>query len=291
MDRDKRMPAGVFWSPVLWMFLVVSAVMWVGFGLEAETRITKRNTFNANARFQQSLFRHIAETNEGTADNPAIASIAAFLREQSGNLDEIVKRERLISSSLTKEQRTMLYVQNPERFPEPLLLMSNASEWHALRNDAVALDTLKKLLSGETREVPDAKYDTSPNVPTGFLIAWLLVCQFIAFLAYLINWDAGDKNGYRFFDEYRWYEVGIPTRLCMILLLPGAAPILAPMALVAITRHMKKQWHGGGRDARQQGMGLSSAPWRKNNSKDFLKKLQQRADRRMEGNDAGSLRK
>ena len=272
---------------MLWMFLVVSVLMWLGFAFEATERIKKRITLNENVRFQHSLFRHIAETmetSEGTANNPAIVSIVAYLREQNGSLDEIVKRERLISSSLTKEQRIMLYVQSPERFPEPLLLMSNASEWHALRNDAVALDTLKRLLSGETREVPDAKYDTSPDVPTSFLITWLLVCQFIAFWAYLIHWGSKAK------EDYKWYELGIPTRLCMVFLLPGAAPLLVPMALVAIVRHMKKQWRGGGRGAHRQGMGLSNASDR-GKSRDFLKKLQQRADRRMEENDAGSLRK
>lgn len=286
MKKRDTMPASVFWSPVGGAVAVVSLVMLVMVSLVADGERTAREAINNRVWFQQALFQYIAGTSEEKADDPTVALIAAYLREHREQLDDILERERLISSSMSKEQRTALYVQSPERFPKQMLLMTNEPRWRALRDDATALDTLKKLLLGEISAAPDAQYDTrSVSVlPAGLLIALPFVCQLFPFLVYLACWG-GEESG-----AYRWYEFRWPVRMSMVLLLPGAAPVLIPMALWAIGRQIKQQWgDASGRGARKNIVLPGANSLR--NSTDFLKKLQQRAERRKETEGGRVLRK
>lgn len=284
MEKRNTMPARVFWKPVGLVVLVVSAVMWLAVGLESGDRIKTRDAINNQLRFQKLLFWHIAETNDEKAVDPMIASIAAYLREHREQLDDILERERLISSSFDRQQRTALHVQSPERFPKALLLMTNEPRWRALRDDAVALDTLKKLLSGEMSAVPDAEFDSRSVMPIGLLIAWPLVCQLLSFLIYLLCWGGEETQ------VYRWYEFRWPVRLSMAVLLPGAAPVLVPMALVALGGHMRKQWHDGGSGVNRRGP-KTPRVHKDADGTDFLKKLQKRVERRTEAGNGRALRK
>ena len=280
MAKEGRMPANVFWVPVLWTIFVASAVMWAIMGLIAGDNNKTRDAINGPLRFRESLFRHIVGTGGERETDLVSASIAAYLRDHRDDLDHLLKRERLASLSLTKDQRVMLHMQSPDRFPEQLLLMTNEPMWHALRDDAAALAELKQLLSGEISVVPDVAYDTRSAIPKDWLIAWPLVCQMLAFLIYLVNWGGTDRQGnYVWYNDYYWYDVGLPAHVCMVLLLPGAAPVLVPMALVAIGKRARKQWRDGSSMSRQ-GVGLP--PIHQNtNGTAFLKKLQTRVERRM----------
>jgi len=232
------MPGRIFWKTAGITAGICSVVLWLFVALGSE--ITQKNLVEENAwrSYRHELYRAVS----GDADvSPQIQEIANYLLKNIGEFDDIVAREKRISDTVRHDsERTTLHVQNPQHVPMILLTMSRSEYWHKLRDDAKSLQTLKGLLQKEGSVPPLELVSTVVSTPGWWPLA-ILIPQFLGFCAYFFRWVGSewsftDRHGMRTRDfclasHYRWYGFSWPVRLSMVLLLPGAAPMIAVMLL------------------------------------------------------------
>lgn len=265
-------PASVLWTSASLAVLIAEVVMSLIAGAAYSENSKGQKAINALLIFKDALYREIAEGPGRTQDHD-IQVMAGYLRERREDLDKMLHQENVFRDSLDKSQRLMLHIQNPDKLPQGLLIMTNSPHWKQLRENPQDRAVLIEILRDNVKP-PEITLRNDPNLSQIFMWLWVLIPQLCGFLAYLLMWD---EKGYRS-REYRWYQLSLLGKAGLALLMPGAWIVMIPMVMWAWCRgcigwlwqKRKEQYARGEALKRGALLDISSDA-----SKALLRKLQQ----------------
>lgn len=273
MAREKRhIPASVLWTSASITVVIAGLLMSLLAGLIYDENSKKQKAINAFLTFKDALYHEIVES-PGRIQDQDIRSMAGYLREHREDLDKTIHQENVFRDSLDKAQRLMLHIQNPDKLPQGLLIMTNNPHWKQLRENPQDRAVLVEILRDNARPL-EITLRNDPHLSRVFMWLWALIPQLCGFVVYLLVWDG---NGYRA-RGYRWYQLSLLGKAGFVLLMPGAGVVIIPMIMWAWCRgcigwlgKKKKERHVR-REALKRGALLAISS---DASKVLLRKLQQ----------------
>ncbi len=279
--KKRYIPNSIFWQPVSITLFVAGLFMSMFAGINVQERYKERTAVNKLLTFKNELYHEIAQ-GPGFTNDQNIQAIASYLQEHQNELAKIVQKEKQLRASLGKSERMMVHIQNPDKLPQGLLLMTDNEQWQELRENKQDYTLLMEILY-KTVEPPDITLLDYPNLPTTFIYLSICISQLLAFVIYLINLKGAYKI--RVTRDLHWYQLSWIGKAGFLLLMPGALIVLLPMMIYECAR-MTRSWLKQGEEKRfmrqkslRNGLSLefsSSA------SNAFLKKLQRNNARKEE---------
>ena len=225
-----HIPASVLWRPSSIAVLIVGVMMTLIAASIFREHNNEQKAMNAFLTFKDALYREIAESSGRTQDQD-IQAMAGYLREHREDLDKVLHQENIFRDSLDKAQRFLLHIQNPDKLPHGMLIITNSPHWKELRENPQDRAILIEILRNDAMP-PEITLRNDPNFSRTFSWLWVLIPQLCGFLMYLLVWE--DRN-YRS-RGYRWYQLSLLGKAGLALLMPGAWVVMIPMIMWAWCR-------------------------------------------------------
>lgn len=246
-NKEKYVPAGVFWKIIGFSFLG-GAFLW-GLLVIAPTAAFyegKRSSLLAKeALFTAAAGQASQKYEQAGSSILEIVKYGQWLREQ-------IKTGKTVKQLLNQSKQMALFFQSTSsrdedrekarlllegKLPEPLILAGSNTRWQEMLENQWNMQVLTELLEGKRKEVPRWNLNFPP-VPAFLIWLWPLAAQLIAFTSYWLFGQCQDLGYVR--EDYHhgyflnWHHLPwgkIWPVVGLILLLPGALPLLAPLSL------------------------------------------------------------